>query len=57
MHALTHTVGGVTNGDGAGVGRGDGGVEGDGVGLSRPYEGLMVGLAVGDPAPIHGQKR
>ena len=57
MHSLTHTVGGGTKGDGAGVGREDGRVEGRGVGLSRPYEGLVVGDAVGGPAPIHGQNR
>ena len=55
--SLTHTVAGGTNDDGAGVGFGDGGVEGDGVGLSRMYEGFVVGGAVGDPAPTHGQKR
>ena len=55
--SLTHTVAGGTNDDGAGVGFGDGGVEGRGVGLSRPYEGFVVGDAEGDPAPTHGQKR
>ncbi len=30
---------------------------GDGVGLSRPYEGFVVGGAVGGLAPKHGQKR
>ena len=54
---LTHTVAGGMNGDGASVGFGDGGVVGDGVGLSRPYEGLTVGGAVGGPAPMHGQNR
>ncbi len=54
---LTHTVAGGTNDDGADVGFGDGGVVGDGVGLSRPYEGFVVGGAVGGDAPTHGQKR
>ena len=57
MHSLTHTVGGGMNRDGAGVGRGDGRVEGLGVGLNRPYEGFVVGDAVGGPAPMHGQNR
>ncbi len=57
MHSLTHTVGGGTKVDGAGVGCGDGGVEGRGVGLSRPYEGFVVGGAEGGPSPTHGQNR
>ena len=55
--SLTHTVAGGTNGDGAAVGFRDGGVVGDGVGLSKPYEGFVVGGAVGGDAPTQGQNR
>ncbi len=55
--SLTHTVAGRTKDDGAGVSSADGRVVGDGVGLSRPYEGFVVGGAVGGLAPTHGQKR